>query len=149
LLFDDYAPVTRELLGDERIAWLRQLPDEHREDNVVLVHASPGDLWRAPLPDAEDSKLTATYASCDAETVIEGMSVAVWSGRCETRTSGDLGDPLGAGRSQVQILSPRLAGDYWSSASRSALGVRYLMMRKDTLAVLPLRRPVNGIASSW
>ena len=72
LLFDEYAPVTRELLGDERMAWLRQLPDEHREDNIALVHASPGDLWQAPLPDAEDAKLTTTYGPCDAETVVYG-----------------------------------------------------------------------------
>ncbi len=97
LLFDDYAPVTRELLGDERIAWLRQLPDEHREDNVVLVHASPGDLWRAPLPDAEDSKLTATYASCDAETVIYGHIHRPYIRRLEQFTvtnSGSVGSPF-------------------------------------------------------
>jgi hypothetical protein len=58
LLFDEYAPATRDLLGDERIGWLRQLPAEHREGNVVLVHASPGDLWRAPAPDAADAELS-------------------------------------------------------------------------------------------
>jgi putative phosphoesterase len=72
LLFDDYAPATRELLGDERIAWLRRLPAEHREGDVALVHASPGDLWRAPLPDADDSALEATYGPCDAPTVVYG-----------------------------------------------------------------------------
>jgi Icc-related predicted phosphoesterase len=30
LLFDEYAPATRELLGDERVHWLRRLPSEHR-----------------------------------------------------------------------------------------------------------------------
>lgn len=73
LLFDAYAPATRALLGDERLARLRGLPDEHREtDELVLVHASPGDFWRAPLPDAEDSELTATYGSCDAAVVVYG-----------------------------------------------------------------------------
>lgn len=97
LLFDDYAPVTRDLLGDERIAWLRQLPDEHREDKVVLVHASPGDLWRAPLPDAEDSKLTATYGSCDAETVIYGHIHRPYIRQLEQFTvtnSGSVGSPF-------------------------------------------------------
>ena len=65
MLFEDYAPAIRELLGDERIAWLRRLPAEHREDDLVLLHASPGDLWRAPPPDAEDSLLVATYESCE------------------------------------------------------------------------------------
>jgi putative phosphoesterase len=72
LLFDDYAPATREKLGDERLGWLRRLPDEHREQDFVLVHASPGDLWRAPLPDADDATLGATYGSCDARTVVYG-----------------------------------------------------------------------------
>jgi predicted phosphodiesterase len=72
LLFGEWAPATRELLGYERIAWLRQLPDEHREHGLALVHASPGDLWRAPMPDAEDSELVATYESCDAELVVYG-----------------------------------------------------------------------------
>lgn len=46
-LFEEYAPATRALLGEERIGWLRALPSEWREDELTLVHASPGDLWRA------------------------------------------------------------------------------------------------------
>ena len=48
MLFEDYAPAARELIGEERIDWLRGLPAECREDDLVLLHASPGDLWRAP-----------------------------------------------------------------------------------------------------
>jgi hypothetical protein len=55
LLFAEYAPATQELLGDERVSWLRQLPGEHREQDLALVHASPGDLWRAPLPGRHSS----------------------------------------------------------------------------------------------
>ena len=72
LLFDAYAPVTSRWLGDERVAWLRQLPAEHREHDLALVHASPDDLWRAPLPDAEAATLIATYGDCDADTVVYG-----------------------------------------------------------------------------
>jgi putative phosphoesterase len=72
LLFDEWAPATRQLLGEERIAWLRQLPDEHREHDLALVHASPGDLWRAPQPDAEDSELAATYGSRNATVAVYG-----------------------------------------------------------------------------
>jgi putative phosphoesterase len=72
LLFKEYAPTTREMLGEERLAWLRQLPAEHREQDLLLVHASPGDLWRAPSPDADDSTLAATYGSSDADTVVYG-----------------------------------------------------------------------------
>ena len=72
VLFEDYAPATRELIGEERIAWLRRLSAEHRVGDLVLLHASPADLWRAPLPDAEDSVLLATYESCEAKTVVYG-----------------------------------------------------------------------------
>jgi putative phosphoesterase len=72
LLFDEYAPATRELLGDERIAWLRRLPSQYRDGELVLVHASPGDLWRAPRPDAEDADLIATYGASDARLAVYG-----------------------------------------------------------------------------
>src|SRR3954468_6425483 len=37
LLFDAYAPVTSERLGDERIAWLSELPAEHRIEDLCVV----------------------------------------------------------------------------------------------------------------
>jgi diadenosine tetraphosphatase ApaH/serine/threonine PP2A family protein phosphatase len=48
------------------------LGPEHREQGLLVLHASPGDLWRAPMPDDEDSKLRATYEPCRAEVVIYG-----------------------------------------------------------------------------
>ena len=57
LLYDDYGPATRALLGEERVAWLGELPRELRVGELVVVHASPGDLWRAPLPSAGDDEL--------------------------------------------------------------------------------------------
>jgi predicted phosphodiesterase len=72
LLFDEYAPATRDLLGDQRIGWLCGLPREYRDGELVLVHASPGDLWRAPRADAEDAELSATYGPCDARLVVYG-----------------------------------------------------------------------------
>jgi putative phosphoesterase len=108
LLFDDYAPATRELLGAERIAWLHRLPDEHWEDNVVLVHASPGDLWRAPPPDADDSRLAGTYGSYDAETVIYGHIHRPYIRQLEHFTvtnSGSVGSPFdGDARASYLLL---------------------------------------------
>jgi putative phosphoesterase len=72
LLFDQYAPVTRETLGDERVRWLRSLPAEQMVVGVRLLHASPGDLWRAPMPDADDDELASTYRRRDAHTVVYG-----------------------------------------------------------------------------
>lgn len=72
LLFENYAPATRELLGAERLTWLRGLPAEQRYDDLVVLHAAPGDLWRAPMPDADAQELIATYGACDATHVVYG-----------------------------------------------------------------------------
>jgi predicted phosphodiesterase len=61
VLFGVLAPWAAERLGEERIAWLRSLPREWRAGPVRVLHASPGDLWRAPMPDADDGELAAAY----------------------------------------------------------------------------------------
>jgi putative phosphoesterase len=58
---EEIASVTRAWLGGERIRWLETLPCAQRQDTVALVHASPGDLWRAPLATAADSELLSVY----------------------------------------------------------------------------------------
>jgi putative phosphoesterase len=72
LLFDDYAPSTLERLDAEQLAWLRDLPPELRVDDLVVVHAAPGNLWRAPMPDASDAELEETYAPLAAGQVVYG-----------------------------------------------------------------------------
>jgi putative phosphoesterase len=61
LLFDEFAPHTRALLGEERIAWLRALPAVVEAGGIAIMHATPGDLWRAPMPEADDAELAAAY----------------------------------------------------------------------------------------
>jgi predicted phosphodiesterase len=72
LLFAHYAPATRARLGEDRIRWLRLLPSEYRRDDMVVLHAAPGDLWRAPMPDAEDGALLATYRGLNAKLAVYG-----------------------------------------------------------------------------
>jgi predicted phosphodiesterase len=72
VMFDACAPATRELLGEERIAWLRGLPRQARIHGVAIVHAAPGDLWRAPMPYAEDAELEETYRPLDADSAVYG-----------------------------------------------------------------------------
>lgn len=72
VLFDDLAPATREALGQERIAWLMSLPAEWRNESVALVHAAPGDPWRAPMPDATEDDLRATYEALGTRVAIYG-----------------------------------------------------------------------------
>jgi putative phosphoesterase len=72
LIFGSIAPATCERLGDERIAWLRSLPAEWREERLLLLHAAPHNLWRAPLKTAADEEFAATYGSLGAAMVIYG-----------------------------------------------------------------------------
>lgn len=57
VLFNDIAPATCELLGEERVAWLRSFPTQWSGQGVTVVHASPDNLWRAPLANASDNDL--------------------------------------------------------------------------------------------
>jgi|HubBroStandDraft_1064217.scaffolds.fasta_scaffold49226_1 predicted phosphodiesterase len=64
-LFDaieEMAAATREALGEERLAWLRHLPRMQTHGPMVLVHASPESLWRAPPHTASDTELESVYA---------------------------------------------------------------------------------------
>jgi Icc-related predicted phosphoesterase len=47
---------TRQMLGDERIAWLAGLPRVHLDGTIALVHASPDTAWRSPGPEASDDE---------------------------------------------------------------------------------------------
>lgn len=63
-LFDaiaELAAATREALGEERLAWLRDLPTLQVRAPLALVHATPESLWRAPGAEAEDAELEAAY----------------------------------------------------------------------------------------
>ncbi len=70
VLFDVCSPVTRQMIGEQRLAWLRRLPPELRYEDLVLLHARPGNLWRAPIDTAEDSELESTYKSLNAGIVV-------------------------------------------------------------------------------
>ena len=72
LLFETYAPATIERLGEQRIANLQSLPMQLRLDGVVLVHATPGNLWRAPMPTATEEELEDSYRALGAPLVIYG-----------------------------------------------------------------------------
>jgi diadenosine tetraphosphatase ApaH/serine/threonine PP2A family protein phosphatase len=72
VIFEQHGPATSELLGEERLAWMRELPGELEDGELALVHAAPGDLWRAPMPDDRDADLLKAYAELDAEVVVYG-----------------------------------------------------------------------------
>lgn len=70
VLFDLCGPATRQMIGPSRLAWLRALPAELRHDNIILMHASPGNLWRAPMETADDAELETTYGLLNTEIVV-------------------------------------------------------------------------------
>ena len=70
MIFESIVPATRERLGDKRVAWLRSLPEEWREENLVVVHAAPHNLWRAPLKTGTDEEFISTYGDLGAATVV-------------------------------------------------------------------------------
>ena len=70
--FKEIVPATRERLGEGRLQWLQALPPVYRCQDLTLVHASPNDLWRAPLPGAGDIEFQNTYATLKSETVVYG-----------------------------------------------------------------------------
>jgi len=70
VLFDLCGPATREMIGESRLAWLRHLPTELRHDSLALLHASPGNLWRAPMDTAGDAELGEIYGPLSAAIVV-------------------------------------------------------------------------------
>ena len=75
VLFDLCGPATNKMIGPLRLAWLRTLPtelrfEELRHESLALMHASPGNVWRAPMDTADDADLEKTYKQLNASTVV-------------------------------------------------------------------------------
>jgi predicted phosphodiesterase len=68
----EMAAVSREALGEERLAWLRSLPKREDAGPVALLHASPEDRWRSPAAEATDAELSSAYAAIDRPIVVYG-----------------------------------------------------------------------------
>jgi putative phosphoesterase len=85
VLFGSTGPAARSLIGEERVAWLQSLPLQIRQDDLLLMHASPNDLWRAPMPDCSEAELVRIYGSCQAKVVVYGHIH-----RAYVRSAGDL-----------------------------------------------------------
>jgi predicted phosphodiesterase len=70
--FKEMIPTTCSWLGRERIRWLQTLPYLERRGPVAIVHASPDDLWRAPLPNASDSELWSVFGGLEVPVAVYG-----------------------------------------------------------------------------
>jgi len=70
VLFDLCGPVTMQMIGPSRLEWLRALPTELYYENLSLMYASPGNLWRAPMDTAGDAELEKTYSQVSVEIIV-------------------------------------------------------------------------------
>jgi putative phosphoesterase len=68
----EIASATRSVLGEERLAWLREQPLISTQDTFALVHATPESCWRAPADEATDTELKAIYGPLDRPIVVFG-----------------------------------------------------------------------------
>jgi putative phosphoesterase len=71
-IIQDLIPPTLASIGEERLRWLEEIPSQYSGEGFRLLHASPGDLWRAPMPNASNDELRSTYESLGAEIVVYG-----------------------------------------------------------------------------
>lgn len=71
IVFNDIA-WTREAIGEKRLQWLHDLPEQWRGHGVAIVHASPGDLWKAPGPTTADRELERVYSSLATPLAVYG-----------------------------------------------------------------------------
>lgn len=71
-LFEVCGPATRKMIGESRLQWLRRLPHGIGHRPLGLVHAAPGNLWRAPMDTASDAELESTYKSIGLPLIVYG-----------------------------------------------------------------------------
>jgi predicted phosphodiesterase len=70
MIFDVVSPATRAMIGPARLQWLQALPLELRHQDLLLMHAAPGNIWKSPLHNAEDAELESTYGKLNASTIV-------------------------------------------------------------------------------
>jgi len=68
----DLIPPTLASIGEGRLRWLEGFPERYEGEGFSLVHASPGDLWRAPMHNASDEELRNTYGPLGSAIVVYG-----------------------------------------------------------------------------
>ncbi len=106
-LFHDLAPATRDCLRPGDLEWLQSLPPTLQSGDLFLLHASPGDLWRAPLPDATSQNLESVYESLGARTVVYGHIHRPYvrsTGKLTVANTGSVGLPYDGDPSASYLL---------------------------------------------
>lgn len=68
----EMASATRLKLGNDRLAWLRELPMTFSTAGLALVHALPSDCWRTLAAEVKDAEVEARYGSLGQPVVAFG-----------------------------------------------------------------------------
>jgi putative phosphoesterase len=108
---EEMAADARQIMGEERLAWLRELPRMYIGEQFALVHASPGTAWRAPLDSASDSDLESTYGSLVRPLVVYGHIHRPYvrkAGDVVIANSGSVGMPHDGDRRASYLLLDHL-----------------------------------------
>lgn len=103
----EMAAATREALGEERLAWLRDLPTVLIRDALAIVHASPNDLWSAPSSQAGDEELNSRYSPLGRPIVVYGHTHLPFIrtiGALTVANSGSVGLPYDGDRRAGYLL---------------------------------------------
>lgn len=66
------AAATRSSLGEERLAWMSELPRLKIHEDFALVHATPESCWLTPPAEGTDAELENLYGSLRRSIVIFG-----------------------------------------------------------------------------
>jgi putative phosphoesterase len=88
--FEEMIPWTCALLGEDKIRWLQKLPYLQRQDAVAILHASPNNLWQAPLPGASELELS-IYRGLEVPFVVYGHIHRPYVRRLEGMTVANTG----------------------------------------------------------
>ena len=95
-VIEQCATATKSLLGESRLKRLQALPMEIHEGDLVLLHASPGDLWKSPTDPSDDDALERVYDPLRAGIVVYGHIHRPFIRNCSGFTvcnSGSVGMP--------------------------------------------------------
>lgn len=108
---EEMAASARELMGEERLAWLRELPRTYIDEHFALLHASPGTTWRAPTDRAPDSDLESAYGPLERPVVVYGHIHRPYTRRAGgliIANSGSVGMPHDGDRRASYLLLDEL-----------------------------------------
>jgi diadenosine tetraphosphatase ApaH/serine/threonine PP2A family protein phosphatase len=103
----EMAAFTRELLGEGRLAWLRNLQLTQVHDPIAIVHAIPGNPWYAPSLQASDEELVSRYSSLTQPIAIYGhihLPFVRTVGSLTVANSGSVGLPYDGDRRASYLL---------------------------------------------